>query len=203
MNISGKLVRCLVKNGEHVEKGAAYAEVEVMKMMMPLLSPAAGVITFQASEGAPLVAGELIGNLELVGGVCILSWAWLGRAGLCLPLLVSIFQGLFSQNDTTELNRKLNRTHKPNATPPQDDANAVTRAVDFTGSFPELGPPQVYSDRVDHRFTQALHAAKMIMAGGWRRRCFFGGWPNRLPARAVHLALPTESQPTPTATRRF
>jgi len=37
--------------------------------------------------------------------------------------------------------------------------------VDFTGAFPELGPPQVYSDRVDHRFTQALHATKMIMSG--------------------------------------
>lgn len=60
-------------------------------------------------------------------------------------------------------------THSPPTQPhpPQDDPNAVTRAVDFTGSFPELGPPQVYSDRVDHRFTQALHAAKMIMAGAW------------------------------------
>ena len=47
----------------------------------------------------------------------------------------------------------------------QDDPNAVTRAVDFAGVFPELGPPQVYSDRVDHRFTQALHAARMILDG--------------------------------------
>lgn len=33
------------------------------------------------------------------------------------------------------------------------------------GQFPPLGPPQVHSDRVDHRFTSALTAAKMIMAG--------------------------------------
>lgn len=43
----GKLVRQLVANGEHVEQGQAFAELEVMKMMMPLLSPAAGVINFQ------------------------------------------------------------------------------------------------------------------------------------------------------------
>jgi hypothetical protein len=42
----------------------------------------------------------------------------------------------------------------------------VTRAVDFTGVFPELGPPQVYSDRVDHRFSKAMHAARMILDGG-------------------------------------
>lgn len=59
-------MRCLVKAGEHVAKGAAYAEVEVMKMMMPLLSPAAGKISFVASEGAPLLAGELIATLDLV-----------------------------------------------------------------------------------------------------------------------------------------
>lgn len=46
-----------------------------------------------------------------------------------------------------------------------DDPTKVKRAEKFTGAFPRLGPPQVYSDRVDHRFTQALNAAKMIMAG--------------------------------------
>ena len=35
-------------------------------MMMPLLSPAAGAITFSATEGAPLLAGELIATLDLV-----------------------------------------------------------------------------------------------------------------------------------------
>jgi biotin carboxyl carrier protein len=39
-----------------------------MKMMMPLLSPAAGAIAFSASEGQPLLAGELIATLDLVGG---------------------------------------------------------------------------------------------------------------------------------------
>lgn len=33
------------------------------------------------------------------------------------------------------------------------------------GQLPALGPPQVYSEQVDHKFTSALNAAKMIMAG--------------------------------------
>jgi len=75
-------VRQLVKAGDHIEKGQAYAEVEVMKMMMPLLTPAAGIITFNASEGAPLVAGELIATLELVRG-CSAGLLWI-VAGLCV-----------------------------------------------------------------------------------------------------------------------
>lgn len=35
----------------------------------------------------------------------------------------------------------------------------------LAGQLPRLGPPQVYCDRVDHRFSSALNAAKMIMAG--------------------------------------
>eukprot|EP00879_Flechtneria_rotunda_P003437 GHRR01003666.1.p1 GENE.GHRR01003666.1~~GHRR01003666.1.p1 ORF type:complete len:1583 (+),score=615.48 GHRR01003666.1:404-5152(+) len=107
----GKLVRQLIKDGEHVEQGQVFAEVEVMKMMMPLLCPAAGVIHFQVTEGAALSAGELIARMDL------------------------------------------------------DDPSKVKRAEQFNGELPPLGPPQVYSDRVDHRFTQALNAAKMIMAG--------------------------------------
>lgn len=43
----GKLVRQLVQDGEHVVEGQAFAEIEVMKMIQTLASPAAGVISFQ------------------------------------------------------------------------------------------------------------------------------------------------------------
>lgn len=46
-----KLLRYLVSDGSHVNADAPYAEVEVMKMCMPLLSPASGVIQFKMSEG--------------------------------------------------------------------------------------------------------------------------------------------------------
>ena len=46
-----KLLRFLVSDGSHVDADMPYAEVEVMKMCMPLLSPASGVIHFKMSEG--------------------------------------------------------------------------------------------------------------------------------------------------------
>ncbi|XP_078164139.1 acetyl-CoA carboxylase 1-like isoform X1 [Carex rostrata] len=60
-----KLLRFLVPDGSHVEANTPYAEVEVMKMCMPLLLPASGVIHFLLSEGQPMQAGELIANLDL------------------------------------------------------------------------------------------------------------------------------------------
>jgi len=107
----GKLVRHLVADGARVEAGAPYAEIEVMKMLMPLLSPAAGAIEFKLPEGSVLAAGDLIARLAL------------------------------------------------------DAAHAVERAAPYTGGFPELGPPLIYSQGVDHRFKQAAEAAKGVMAG--------------------------------------
>ena len=46
-----KLLRFLAADGAHVDADVPYAEVEVMKMCMPLLSPAAGVINVLLSEG--------------------------------------------------------------------------------------------------------------------------------------------------------
>ncbi|KAH9295974.1 hypothetical protein KI387_039562, partial [Taxus chinensis] len=60
-----KLMRFLVPDGTHVDTDAPYAEVEVMKMCMPLLSPAAGTIHFKMSEGQALQAGDLIAGLDL------------------------------------------------------------------------------------------------------------------------------------------
>ncbi|KZV28923.1 hypothetical protein F511_13718 [Dorcoceras hygrometricum] len=60
-----KLLRYLVENGSHVNAETPYAEVEVMKMCMPLVSPASGKIKFEKSEGQVVQAGELIARLEL------------------------------------------------------------------------------------------------------------------------------------------
>ncbi|MFS7937166.1 putative ligase [Helianthus anomalus] len=60
-----KLLRYLVPDGSHVDADSPYVEVEVMKMCMPLLSPAAGVIQFKMSEGQAMQAGELIARLDL------------------------------------------------------------------------------------------------------------------------------------------
>ncbi|KAJ8436418.1 hypothetical protein Cgig2_013459 [Carnegiea gigantea] len=60
-----KLLRYLVVDGGHIDADTPYAEVEVMKMCMPLLSPASGVIHFKMSEGQAMQAGELIARLDL------------------------------------------------------------------------------------------------------------------------------------------
>ena len=46
-----KLLRYLISDNSHVDADTPYAEVEVMKMCMPLLSPASGIIQFKMSEG--------------------------------------------------------------------------------------------------------------------------------------------------------
>jgi acetyl-CoA carboxylase/biotin carboxylase 1 len=61
----GKLVRFLVQDGEHIRAGQAFAEMEVMKMFMPVLSTSAGLVNFSVPEGAILRPGDVIGRLVL------------------------------------------------------------------------------------------------------------------------------------------
>ncbi|KAF5178012.1 Acetyl-coa carboxylase [Thalictrum thalictroides] len=60
-----KLLRFLVSDGSHLDADTPYAEVEVMKMCMPLLLPASGVIHFKITEGQAMQAGDLIASLDL------------------------------------------------------------------------------------------------------------------------------------------
>lgn len=61
----GKLVKFLVDNGAHVSSGQAFAEVEVMKMYMPLLAQEAGTVQFIKQPGVTIEAGDVLGVLEL------------------------------------------------------------------------------------------------------------------------------------------
>lgn len=64
-DVAGKLVKKLVADGTHVNKGDAYCEIEVMKMFMPLKVTEAGIISWKNNEGAALSPGDLIASLEL------------------------------------------------------------------------------------------------------------------------------------------
>jgi acetyl-CoA carboxylase/biotin carboxylase 1 len=64
-DVAGKLVKKLVPNGAHVKKGSPYAEIEVMKMFMPLKVEESGIITWANNEGAALGPGDLLATLEL------------------------------------------------------------------------------------------------------------------------------------------
>lgn len=61
----GKLVRYTVENGDHITKGQAFAEVEVMKMYMPLLAEEDGTCNLLKQPGATLEAGDILGILQL------------------------------------------------------------------------------------------------------------------------------------------
>ena len=61
----GKLVKYTVENGEHVAAGQAFAEVEVMKMYMPLLALEDGIVQLIKQPGATLEAGDILGILSL------------------------------------------------------------------------------------------------------------------------------------------
>ncbi|KAG8902470.1 acetyl-coenzyme-A carboxylase, partial [Tulasnella sp. 403] len=61
----GKLVRFLVDSGDHINAGEAYAEIEVMKMYMPLVATEDGVPHFVKQPGVSLEPGDILGILTL------------------------------------------------------------------------------------------------------------------------------------------
>ena len=61
----GKLVRFLVENGDHISKNQPFAEVEVMKMYMPLIAQEDGIVNLIKQPGATLEAGDILGVLAL------------------------------------------------------------------------------------------------------------------------------------------
>ena len=74
-----------------------------------------------------------------------------------------------------------------------DSPDAVVAAEQFRGTFPELGPPQVSSHGVDHRFQQARTAAQMTLAGGWQ--CLRTLGLTKLPFAQVATPVQDSSRP--------
>ncbi|XP_077270819.1 acetyl-CoA carboxylase isoform X1 [Temnothorax americanus] len=62
---AGKLINFLVEDGGHVGAGQAYAEIEVMKMVMTVTASEVGSVFYVKRPGAILEAGTLIAHLEL------------------------------------------------------------------------------------------------------------------------------------------
>ncbi|CAJ2510273.1 Uu.00g061730.m01.CDS01 [Anthostomella pinea] len=61
----GKLVKYTVENGEHVSAGQTFAEVEVMKMFMPLIAQEDGIVQLIKQPGVTIEAGDILGILAL------------------------------------------------------------------------------------------------------------------------------------------
>ena len=64
--VAGKLVKKLKHQGEAVKKGQVYAEIEVMKMFLPVRVEESGTLAaWHVNEGAALAAGDLMATVEL------------------------------------------------------------------------------------------------------------------------------------------
>mmetsp|Transcript_30431 Transcript_30431/g.51415 ORF Transcript_30431/g.51415 Transcript_30431/m.51415 type:complete len:2150 (-) Transcript_30431:120-6569(-) len=64
-DITGKIVRYLHSEGDTVEQGEPYVEVEAMKMIMSFPAGETGKIKHEMSPGSVIGAGDLLASLEL------------------------------------------------------------------------------------------------------------------------------------------
>jgi biotin carboxylase/acetyl-CoA carboxylase carboxyltransferase component/biotin carboxyl carrier protein len=64
-SVSGKLVRFLVADGDHVEQERPYAELEVMKMYLTLHAPESGRISLAKPAGSSIDVGDIVATLDL------------------------------------------------------------------------------------------------------------------------------------------
>lgn len=62
---TGKLLQFLIEDGGPVNAGQAYAEIEVMKMVMTLTSQESGTLNHVKRSGAVLEAGSILARLDL------------------------------------------------------------------------------------------------------------------------------------------
>ncbi|XP_029189065.2 LOW QUALITY PROTEIN: acetyl-CoA carboxylase-like [Acropora millepora] len=62
---AGRLIHFVVDDGGHVFQGEAFAEIEVMKMVMPLLVSESGCVHYVKNPGAVLEPGSIVAKLEL------------------------------------------------------------------------------------------------------------------------------------------
>ncbi|CAH1163265.1 unnamed protein product [Phaedon cochleariae] len=96
---AGKLIGYIIDDGGHVVKGQAFAEIEVMKMVMTLTASESGLVTYVKRPGAVLDAGSIIATLELDD-----------------PSLVTkavLYKGPFAESDVSlpPMPEKLNHIH--------------------------------------------------------------------------------------------
>lgn len=62
---TGKLLNFLIEDESHVTAGQAYAEIEVMKMVMTLTTQESGILQHVKRTGAVLEAGSILARLQL------------------------------------------------------------------------------------------------------------------------------------------
>ncbi|KAG5497738.1 hypothetical protein JKF63_04004 [Porcisia hertigi] len=61
--VPGRLVRYVIENGGHLNEGDTFAEVEVMKMILPLRARTTGTFHHRAVAGSTIAMGSLLGEI--------------------------------------------------------------------------------------------------------------------------------------------
>ncbi|EPY33533.1 acetyl-CoA carboxylase [Angomonas deanei] len=61
--VPGRLVRYVIENDGHVNEGGTFAEIEVMKMILPLRASTTGILHHRAVPGSTVAMGSLLGEI--------------------------------------------------------------------------------------------------------------------------------------------
>ncbi|KAJ8902898.1 hypothetical protein NDN08_006218 [Rhodosorus marinus] len=64
-DVNGKVVRFLKEDGDDIQQGEPYVEVESMKMIMQLSAAESGKFTGKLSAGSVIKTGDMLGSLQL------------------------------------------------------------------------------------------------------------------------------------------
>lgn len=62
-SVPGRIVRYLIEDGGHIVEGGAFAEVEVMKMILPLRASIAGILHHRVPPGSSIAVGMLLAEI--------------------------------------------------------------------------------------------------------------------------------------------
>ncbi len=95
----------LVEDGCHVYSGPAYAEIEVMKMVMTLTTQESGVVHHIKRSGAVLEAGSILARLDLDDPTRVhraelytKGFDSLDEDSMCLIMILKFYQSIDKSN---------------------------------------------------------------------------------------------------------
>lgn len=98
-DVTGKMMRWLVDDGDEVQQGQPFAEVEAMKMIMPLRATEQGKIRHNVAAGAVIETGDMLATLDL--------------ADPSKAKLIERFSGPFKVGDTDDAQRTSSAEYEP------------------------------------------------------------------------------------------
>ncbi|KAI9178751.1 acetyl-coenzyme-A carboxylase [Blastocladiella emersonii ATCC 22665] len=189
----GKLVRWLIPDAGHVDAGQAFAEIEVMKMIMPLVATDAGTFApGRKQPGSPIAAGEILAVLELddmsqvkTAEVCVEPFpSSIARSTSSASLLSA---ATAASPASAVVVGKANKAHQRYL----DLQQVLDQAVDgFEQVQPVASLLTAYLDVIHRPELPFLHTAQVLGS-------YHGRLPNGLEGKLLDLVSPASTETTP------